>query len=464
MSSHHSTAALAQGTAVLRERSKWLQGDIKKEIDEILSSSEFRGLTFEIDQMRYLFERGPQFSYRLLARIFEKSKSHIHTLLTAKEPVEEINIGEKKMLVERNRGPSLLTKHDEEELIAWIGKQQMKGNCPTPGEVRYQGSIILEKRTGIFHDLDRSWWKRFKLRHSEVVTGWAQSVEALRTEVTQESVTSYFSKLMSALMEIKSPKQIVNLDEVGLCQRPDKGRRRRVVSLKNISRKPAFMEENDGTHITLTAAVNLAGEPLKPHLLGIGVLRCKDHDLWLLSDSFAYERTAKGRQTLASFTNYTRTILAEYVSQVRKELQDERAKVYLIMDNATVHNIPDVLQAVGIEPIWLPPHSSHFLQVLNLLIFAELKKAYRTKRSKSTSPKIEGKVLRTLSAWNTSMYRLTIMKAWERAGIVPIRQCLGERSGKERFALDIRRVHRLIQENCPDADRDVETPWLSMIE
>ena len=152
MSSHHSTAALAQGTAVLRGRSKWLQGDIKKEIDEILSSSEFRGLTFEIDQMRYLFERGPQFSYRLLARIFEKSKSHIHTLLTAKEPVEEINIGEKKMLVERNRGPSLLTKHDEEELIAWIGKQQMKGNCPTPGEVRYQGSIILEKRTGIFHD------------------------------------------------------------------------------------------------------------------------------------------------------------------------------------------------------------------------------------------------------------------------------------------------------------------------
>ena len=464
MSTKNPKAALSQGTAALRQRSKWLQGDIKKEIDAILSSSEFRSLIFEIDQMWYFFDRGPQFSYRVLARIFDKSKSYIHTLLTAKEPLEEIEIGEKTMLLEKRRGPSLLREEDEKELIDWIGKQQQAGNCPTPREVRFQASMIYENKSGTFHDFDRSWWKRFKQRHPEVVTGWANAMESLRTEVTQESVASYFAKVIGALMEIKSARQIVNLDEVGLCQRPDKGRRRRVVSLKNIPRKPAFTEENDGTHITLTAAVNLAGEPLKPHLLGIGVVRFNDRDLWLLSDSFSYERTAKGRQTLISFTNYARSILAEYAAQVRNELQDQSAKVYLIMDNATVHNIPDVLEAVGIQPIWLPAHSSHFLQVLDLLVFAELKKAYRTRRSKSTSPKIEGKILRILSAWNTATYRLTIIKAWARAGILPIRGCLGQRSGCERFALDFRRVHQVIQENCHDADRDVEKPWLSISE
>ena len=171
---------------------------------------------------------------------------------------------------------------------------------------------------------------------------------------------------------------------------------------RELSREPSFREENDGTHVTLTAAVKLTGEPLKPHFLGISELPCKDRDLWLLSNTFSYGRTARGRKTLHSFTNYMRSILADYVGEIRQKLGDQDAKVYLIMDNATVHNVPDVLTEVGIQPIWLPPHSSHFLQVLDLLVFAELKKAYRTRRSKKTSPRIEGKVMRVLYAWNVS--------------------------------------------------------------
>ena len=265
---------------------------------------------------------------------------------------------------------------------------------------------------------------------------------------------------MSALMTLKTPKQLVNLDEVGLCQRPDKGRRRRVVALKSVQREPSFREEEDGTHVTFTAAVNLAGQALRPHFLGTAALKFRKRDLWLLSDSFSYERTAKGRQTLASFTNYAHTILAPYVESVRKEIGDDTAKLYLIMDNATVHNIETVLEEVGICPIWLPPHSSHFLQVLDLLVFAELKKAYRSRRSRKTSPRIEGKLLRILAAWNVASHRLTVLKAWERAGIVPVSSYSRIRTGSERFALSIGRIHMMIQSNCPDADQDVETPWL----
>lgn len=459
MSAANPKASLSKGIATLRENSRWLQGDVKAELDEILSSSEFRGLIFEIDQMKYLFNKGSQFSYRVLARIFGKSKSHIHTLLTATEPVEEIVVEGKKVLLEKPRGASLLAETEEKLLIEWIGRQQLHGNCPTPAEVRNQASLLYEQRTGEFHDFDRSWWKRFKLRHAEIVTQWVHAIEALRTDVTQKSVEIYFSQVLDALMRIKSPRQLVNLDEVGLCQRPDKGRRRRVVSVKGISREPSFREENDGSHVTLTAAVNLAGEPLRPHFLGISELPCKDRDLWLLSDTFSYERTARGRQTLHSFTNYVRSILANYVGAIRQDLGDQEAKVYLIMDNATVHNVPDALMEVGIQPIWLPPHSSHFLQVLDLLIFAELKKAYRTRRSKKTSPRIEGKLLRILYAWNVATYRLTILKAWQRAGIVPSRCHLGQRGDDGRFTIDIRRIHNTIQANCPDADQDVEQAW-----
>ena len=451
----------AHGIASLRTRSKMMSGDIKQELDEILSSAEFRALRFELDQMRYIFMKGPRFSYRIVGKLFDKSKSHVHTLLTAEDFVEEVKTGNKVLLIEGRRGPSLLNNTEEERVIQWIGTLQSEGNCPTPKQVREEAARIYEMRTGEFHEFNRSWWKRFKYKHEELFTTWVHAIECARVEVSQSDVEKYFSHVISALMTLKSPKQLVNLDEVGLCQRPDKGRRRRVVALKSIHRAPAFREEEDGSHVTLTAAVNLAGETLKPHLLGTGVLKCREYDLWLMSSSFAYERTAKGRQTLTSFTNYARTILADYVRQVRSEVRDEETKVYVIMDNATVHNIENVLHEVGVCAIWLPPHSSHFLQPLDLLPFAELKKAYRSRRAKRTTPKLEGKLLRILAAWNVASYHLTIIKSWQRAGIVPVRTQSVIRANPERFSLSIRRIHNLIQQNCPDADTDVEAPWLS---
>ena len=454
----------AQGIACIRGRSKFMLGDLKAELDEILSSSEFRGLAFELDQMRYIFNRGPQFAYRTIARLFDKSKSHVHTLLTAHGPVEETLCGGKVLLLEKRKGPSLLREDEEKTLIEWIGELQVQGNCPTPRLVREEAAKIYERRTGDYHDFDRSWWKRFKNKHEDVFTTWVHAMESHRVDVLQADVEKYFADVMAALMKLRSPRQLVNLDEVGLCQRPDKGRRRRVVALKSVHREPTFREEEDGSHVTFTAAVNLAGEALKPHFLGTTELKFREHDLWLLSDGFSYERTAKGRQTLATFTNYARTILAEYVRSVRNEIGDDTAKVYLIMDNATVHNIEDVLEEVGVCPIWLPPHSSHFLQVLDLLVFAELKKAYRSRRTRKTSPRIEGKLLRILAAWNVASHRPTVLKAWERAGIVPISSHSGARTGTERFALSIRRIHRMIQCNCPDADQGVEAPWLNLPE
>ena len=94
----------SQGIACLRTRSRWLPGDIKKELDEILSSSEFRAIRFELEQMRYIFLKGPQFSYRLIGKLFDKSKSHVHTLLTAREMIEEVHFGNKILLMEERRG------------------------------------------------------------------------------------------------------------------------------------------------------------------------------------------------------------------------------------------------------------------------------------------------------------------------------------------------------------------------
>ena len=130
----NTTAKPAQGIASLRLRSKWMDGDIKQELDEVLSSSEFRHLIFELDQMRYLFARGPQFSYRVLARIFGRSKSHIHTLLTATEPVEEVVSGSNVLIIEKRRGPSLLLEHEEPDTVDWELADGRELSHTSPGE------------------------------------------------------------------------------------------------------------------------------------------------------------------------------------------------------------------------------------------------------------------------------------------------------------------------------------------
>ena len=449
----------AQGTAEIRQRAKWLDGDVQAKLEEVLRSSEFRSLRFEIDQMRYIFDLGPRYSYRIVAKLFNKSKSRVHTLLTETGPREvPIATSEATSLAE-SRGPSLLTESEENEIVEWINKKQRKGNCATPLQVRERASRIYERRTGVWHDFDRSWWKRLKRRHEELQTCWVNATEGPRVAVTEHEVEKYFASVLSALMEIQSPKQLVNLDEVGLCQRPDKGRRRRVVVSSSVSRSPTFAEQEDGSHITLTAAVNLAGESLRPFLIGVNALSFKTRDLWLLSNTFTYMRTKKGRQTRDSFTYYAQSTLQAYVESVRNELRDSNAKVYLLMDNATVHEIEDILDALGIVCIWLPPHSSHFLQVLDLLVFAELKKAYRATRTKKTKPKIEGKLLHILSAWHKASYRLTIIKAWERAGITAVKGPGGELTTNCRFALNFRRIHLAIRTNCPDTPDDVERLW-----
>lgn len=50
--------------------------------------------------MKYLFNRGTQFSYRVLARILGISKSDIQTLLTATEPVGEIVVEGKRVFLD----------------------------------------------------------------------------------------------------------------------------------------------------------------------------------------------------------------------------------------------------------------------------------------------------------------------------------------------------------------------------
>ena len=122
---------LALSTSTLINNSKWLQGDLVKEIKEIVHSSEFRNLIFKKQQMKYLYEKGTHFSYRVLSQMFQMSKSRIHTLMKTPSP-EENKHNPNQLSIQ---GSSILSKEEEQEIIDWIAASQIEGDCPTPYQI-----------------------------------------------------------------------------------------------------------------------------------------------------------------------------------------------------------------------------------------------------------------------------------------------------------------------------------------
>jgi hypothetical protein len=100
----------------------------------------------------------------------------------------------------------------------------------------------------------------------------------------------------------------------------------------------------------------------------------------------------------------------------------------------------------NVKPIWLPPNSSHFLQVLDVGIFGAYKTNYRNTRAKPTKPKLEGKILRALKAWHITAYCMTIWNAWRVSGlpVVTIHHI------PFFMTVDQGNVRELVLRHCPD--------------
>jgi hypothetical protein len=140
----------------------------------------------------------------------------------------------------------------------------------------------------------------------------------------------------------------------------------------------------------------------------------------MLRHGFETFHMSKGNMRAAAMAVYLREVIEPYTMKLRRERGDPTLPVYVVMDNHDMHNrkpVLDQMTALNIISIWLPPHSSHFLQVLDVGVFGAYKKNYRNGRTKTTVPKLERKILRILKAWDLTTWVITIWNAWRASGI-----------------------------------------------
>lgn len=125
-------------------------------------------------------------------------------------------------------------------------------------------------------------------------------------------------------------------------------------------------------------------------------------ELQTVSPTLYVTRSPKGYATGSSMLDRLEKVLHPYVQYVTGRLRRPESIVCLVMDNVGAHNTPAVqapfrrIERLGI--IWLPPHTSHFLQILDASVFGQRKVVYRNLQTTPTRPKIEGKILRAFHA------------------------------------------------------------------
>lgn len=415
-----------------------------------IASAEFRSLLSRNAQIRYLRQQPDAISLHNLTILFSLSKSTISDVVHGRQPWED-GLRSDPITPPPFSGNRQILSHEEEcLLLEWIQTEQNAGNCATPRDVRVYAQSLYENRTGEETTCTIDWWKSFKRRHKdEIETRRCLPMESGRVAVAAEDVLLYFARLREVIQQLKTPAQLLNMDETGNSSRPNKGRSLRVVCSKRSTVEAHYQEAKDVTHVSLAGTVALSGKSLKPFLLTISSVRFRDPELAMLQREFATFQTQKGYMTTAAMEVYLRDVIEPYAVKLRRKQGDPTIPIYLIMDNHDSHNRACVLQqmaSVNIVPIWLPPHSSHFLQVLDVGVFGAYKTNYRNARTKATKPKLEGKLLRVLKAWHTTTWTITIWNAWRASGmqVTTIGQVTFH------VSLNWQTIRELVEQHCAD--------------
>jgi hypothetical protein len=147
--------------------------------------------------------------------------------------------------------------------------------------------------------------------------------------------------------------------------------------------------------------------------------------------------------------------------------RDQTLTIFTIMDNGGCRKkdtSSDVYAALNIRSIWLPPHSNHFLQPLDLVLFAQLKMKSREQQAVKTNPKWLSKVIHIHCSWHECTLRFTVRAAWTAIAII--------RTPSEipRWGINPTSISRKVEEHCtpqppelPYQEADLRPPPLNTV-
>lgn len=216
------------------------------------------------------------------------------------------------------------------------------------------------------------WVKLFLQRHPQLSVRASENLKRARASLTVDTLNTYFNELHTSIEGVP-PANIINYDESNLTDDP--GRQRVIVrrGVKHASRILDFTKSS--TSVMFCAAAD--GTLLPPYI----VYRAKNvYPEWVMNGppGSCYNRSKNGWFDGDIFSDWFHKIAYPYLRRL------EGRKI-MIGDNLSSHlslSIINKCVEANIEFKFLPPHSTHICQPLDVSYFRPLKAMWRKQLTK----------------------------------------------------------------------------------
>jgi hypothetical protein len=206
----------------------------------------------------------------------------------------------------------------------------------------------------------------------------AVAMENVRLAVTDEDIDGHFQYLRDTIDNVRAH-FVFNMDEMGHQPWADALPVTCFVPATHVAKTVHYPVSRQGKRITLIACIAADGSVLRPAV----VIPRKTYDDNLQEHGLTEEKLdvyyqRKGYIDRDIFETWFKDTFTQEVIQRRKRYK-YTGPAYLIMDNCSAHTSGDIFerlcQELCIIPVFIPPHSSHMLQMLDLSLFGITKRA-----------------------------------------------------------------------------------------
>ena len=267
-----------------------------------------------------------------------------------------------------------LSKQQENHLRDWVLAQGALGLPPTHKQLKEFATRILVASNDL-RPLGKHWITSFLARNPGIRTVRGKPIDSIRTNgATTKIIKDFFCLLDLPLIKAIPPQNRYNMDETGILE----GRGSNGLVLGS-SKRRSIIKKQPGTRCwtTIIECISATGQALSPLVIFKGQTVQQQwfpDEMEFLAD-WRFTATPKGWTNDSTALEWLQQI---FIPQTRARSKD---KVLLIVDGHGSHTTDNFMYECfknDIYLLFLPPHTSHVLQPLDISIFSPIKTAYRS--------------------------------------------------------------------------------------
>jgi hypothetical protein len=313
-----------------------------------------------------------------------------------------------------------LTSLQEESLAEWILEEEARGYPPTHVRAQEMASCVL-RSNGDSRPLGKRWIRSFIQRNPRIASVVGKKIEPSRIEsTTPEQLQGFFDRYDRVRRQYDIMLDDTwNMDEVGtalgICSNT------RVLSGKKKARTYVKKAKDKREWVSVLECINTTGRKLRP----LTVFKGKSVQMqWLPATvpDWVYATSENGWTSNEIGLYWLREV---FLPETRPE---EGRYRMLILDGHESHIAVDFLwecKQNRVQLVFLPAHSTHVLQPLDLSCFSPVKTKYRQQIAElacldDSAPVKKNRFIECYCyAREEALTERVIRSGWKAAGLVP---------------------------------------------